>query len=215
MGNKVRELRTSKRISIRQLALQAGISPSYLSRLENGKIKNRVKLTTVEKIAKGLRVPTYVFAQAAGIPEAKEPVPSNVRPYDANDIIQIPVVGTIRCGPNGLAMNDYQGYESVSKDDIVEGENYFWLITAGDSMIGDHIQPDDYALIQRGSDFNNGDICAVIVDGEEGTLKHVTKTRDSIVLTASNSAYPPRVFVGEQMNDIYIAGKLVEIKHKF
>lgn len=82
-------------------------------------------------------------------------------------------------------------------------------------MIGDFIRDGDYALIEKTQSFDNGDICAVIVDGEEGTLKHVTKTRDSIVLTASNSVYPPRVFVGDKMNDIYIAGKLIEIKHKF
>lgn len=215
LGDKVRELRIKNRISIRQLALQANISPSYLSRLENGKIKSRIKLSTIEKIAKGLRVPTYVFAQAAGIPEAKEIISSNFFPYDANNIAQIPVVGTIKCGPDGLAMNDYQGYEAVSKEDINESSEYFWLRTSGDSMTGDFIRDGDYALIEKTQSFDNGDICAVIVDGEEGTLKHVTKTRDSIVLTASNSVYPPRVFVGDKMNDIYIAGKLIEIKHKF
>ena len=212
-GLSIKKIREEKGFSVRQAALQANISSSYWSQVENNK-RNIPKPATLKKMAKGLRIPVQNIYQIAGLPDIYHES-TNIIPYKEGNFISIPVVGMIKCGPDGLAMNDYQGYESASKEDIDDSSDYFWLRTSGDSMIGDFIRDGDYALIKKTQSFDNGDICAVIVDGEEGTLKHVTKTSESIVLTASNSAYPPRVFVGEQMNDIYIAGKLVETKHKF
>lgn len=212
-GLTIKKIREEKGFSVRQAALQANISSSYWSQVENNK-RNIPKPATLEKMARGLRIPVQNIYQIAGLPDISRGSASTI-PYKEGDFISIPVVGTIKCGPDGLAMNDYQGYESTNKEDIDDGSDYFWLRTSGDSMIGDFIRDGDYALIEKTQSFDNGDICAVIVDGEEGTLKHVTKTNDSIVLTASNSVYPPRVFVGNEMNDIYIAGKLIEIKHKF
>ena len=127
----------------------------------------------------------------------------------------MPVVGVIKAGPNGVAMEEHLGTEFTIKDNLDMSFDYFWLKVSGDSMIGDGINDGDYAMIKKTLDFNNGDICAVIVDGEEGTLKHITKSEDTIVLTASNPAYEPRVFIGKEMNKIMIAGKLVQTMRKY
>jgi repressor LexA len=210
LGDFISEAIESRGWSIRKAAMNIGVSPAYLSKLINKKADSNPKPETLDKLASGLNISKEDIYQ-----HTNYHMPENVIPFKADSVVQIPVVGTIKCGPDGLAMNDFQGREFVSKEDLREGNQYFWLITTGDSMIGDYIQDGDYALIKRGNAFENGDICAVIVDGEEGTLKHVTKNKDSIVLSASNPSYPPRVFVGDDMNDIYIAGTLVEIKHKF
>lgn len=212
-GEQLRTLRTKQGLGVNQLALKSGVSASQISRLENGK-KGLPKLETLKKLAQGLHVNENEFIEMVSFQNGNKH-PSNVFPYNHEKVISIPVVGTIKCGPDGLAMYDNNGFESVSKDDLESGEDYFWLITSGDSMIGDHIQAGDYALIQKTQAFENGDICAVIVDGEEGTLKHVNKEDNMITLSASNPNYPPRVFVGEKMNEVYIAGKLIETKHKF
>lgn len=112
-------------------------------------------------------------------------------------------------------MEEHLGTEFTIKDNLDMSFDYFWLKVSGDSMIGDGINDGDYAMIKKTLDFNNGDICAVIVDGEEGTLKHITKSADTIVLTASNPAYEPRVFIGKEMNKIMIAGKLVQTMRKY
>ena len=65
-GRKLKELRNEKGFTVRQLALQAGISNSYLSQVENGK-RSIPKPATLEKIAKGMRVPKEDIFLMAGI----------------------------------------------------------------------------------------------------------------------------------------------------
>ncbi len=218
-GLKIKNIREQKRFSLRQVSQQSKsedfpeISPSYWSLIERGK-RNIPKPDTIKRMARGLRMNPDELLELAGYVVNKT-LPSNIIPVDVNSLIDIPVIGTIKAGPNGLAMQDHLGMEFVNKDDIDMSYDYFWLVVSGDSMTGDGIYDKDYAMIKRTTEFNNGDICAVIVDGEEGTLKHVTKSKDSIVLTASNPSYPPRIFAGSDMNEILIAGRLVQTKRKY
>lgn len=218
-GLKIKNIREQKRFSLRQVSQQSKsedfpeISPSYWSLIERGK-RNIPKPDTIKRMARGLRMNPDELLELAGYVVNKT-LPSNIIPVDVNSLIDIPVIGTIKAGPNGLAMQDHLGMEFVNKDDIDMSYDYFWLVVSGDSMTGDGIYDKDYAMIKRTTEFNNGDICAVIVDGEEGTLKHVTKSNNSIVLTASNPIYPPRIFTGNDMNEILIAGRLVQTKRKY
>lgn len=216
-GIKIKELRTEHRFTVRQVAQQAGISSSFWSLVENGK-RNIPKPITLEKMAHGLREPKEKILGYAGLDTSNNNVIEDmgeITPFDNEETIAIPVVGTIKCGPDGLALSDRTGYEPVQKSEIGDPKDYFWLKTKGDSMIGDGIFDGDSALIRKDVEIENGKIYAVIIDGEEGTLKHVTKKDNSIVLTASNPSYQPRIFVGSDMNEIFIAGRLIQTKRTF
>lgn len=215
LGNYLKELRGSR--SLREISEATGgkVSHSYIGELEKG-ISHRGNAISpspdkLKALASVYSVSYSKLMQLAGY----ETVPDNIIPTSSADFTEVPVVGTIKAGPNGLALENYLGVESVLRKDLGGGHDYFWLVVSGDSMIGDGIHDGDFALIKRTPDFNNGDICAIIVDGEEGTLKHVTQSKDSIVLTASNPAYQPRIFVGDDMNEILVAGRLVETKRKY
>ncbi|UQS83518.1 helix-turn-helix domain-containing protein [Bombilactobacillus thymidiniphilus] len=213
-GIKLKQIRKDKGFSLRQASQQSAfnglgaISPSYWSLVENGE-RNIPKRETLTRFAKGLRISENEILKIAGY------IPDEKTYLDFDSLVAIPIVGSIKAGPNGIAQLDFDGYASVTPSDIDRTFNYYWLKVSGKSMIGDGIYEGDLALIKQTSFFNNGDICAVIVDGEEGTLKHVTKNNDSIVLTASNPEYPPRIFSQSSDINIEIAGKLVEIKRKF
>lgn len=216
-GLKIKELRNEHRFTVRQVAQQAGISSSFWSLVENGK-RSIPKPVTLEKMAHGLREPKEKILRYAGLDIPSNKIIENmgeISPFNVEETVQIPVVGTIKCGPDGLALSDHSGYEIVQKSEIGDPHDYFWLRTKGDSMVGDGIFDGDTALIKKDVEIENGKIYAVIIDGEEGTLKHVTKNKDSIVLTASNSKYQPRIFVGSDMNEIFIAGRLVQTKRNF
>ncbi|WKF70505.1 S24 family peptidase [Pediococcus pentosaceus] len=213
-GTYLKKLREEKGLGLNQLSLKSGVSSSQISRLENGKM-GTPKVSTIKKLAVGLRTDELeLLAKAGYLPETSK-MPKNMKPVDSTKLVSIPVVGTIKAGPNGLALQDFQGTEFVMADDIEKGYEYYWLTVSGDSMIGDGIYDGDYALIKKTVSFNNGDICAIIVDGEEGTLKHINRSDNSIILTGSNPVYPPRLFTGKDMNQIMIGGKLVRTMRKY
>lgn len=54
LGVRIKNLRTSQRLSIRRLALMIGVDYSYLCNIENGKANATIDV--IEKIASGLNV---------------------------------------------------------------------------------------------------------------------------------------------------------------
>jgi len=128
--------------------------------------------------------------------------------------VSIPIIGLVKAGPNGLAYEESLGFETAEEQDI-NGGRYFYLQVKGDSMIGEGIFEGDLALVREQPDVEDGELAVVIVDGEEGTLKRVYKSKGSIVLQAANPNYPPRTFVGSDMERVRIVGRVKLLKRKF
>lgn len=124
---------------------------------------------------------------------------------------KIPIIGTVKCGPNGLAFEDVEGYISI--DDDLTGD-IFALRCKGDSMKFEEIKDGDIAIVRRQDDVECGELAVVIVNGDEGTLKKVRKIEGGIILEAANPDYPSRVFIGEDLNKIKIVGKVLETRRK-
>lgn len=120
----------------------------------------------------------------------------------------IPIVGRVRCGVGGLAYEDLQGSAMA---DVGNPSEYFYLRAEGDSM-APKITDGDLVLIHRQEEVENGELAVVIIDGEEGTLKKFQRKDGAVILQSLNPNYPPRVFIGEEMKNVYIAGKAVELK---
>lgn len=137
----------------------------------------------------------------------------NLIPVTYDDIINVPLIGTVRAGVDGLAYEEFEGFTSFLSDDVESGKEYFALKVKGDSMIGDGINPGDIALIQKDAEFVQGKIYVVIIDNEEATLKHVIKSDEAIILQASNQLYPTKIITGGQK--CYIAGRLTRIKRNY
>ena len=75
VGGFIRDLRRNARISLRQLAQQAGVSNPYLSQIERGLRKPSAEI--LNQIAKGLRISSQALYVQAGLIEDREP-PSDV-----------------------------------------------------------------------------------------------------------------------------------------
>ena len=71
----------------------------------------------------------------------------------------------------------------------------FSLRCHGDSMINARIMDGDLVFIRQQPDVDNGDIAAVLIDGE-ATLKRVYKYENQIILQPENPKYAPMVFPG-------------------
>jgi repressor LexA len=115
----------------------------------------------------------------------------------------VPVIGSIAAGTPILATESHAGY----LDDLQPKPGRFALTVRGDSMIDVGILDGDHAIIQHGGQVNDGDIAAVVVEGE-ATLKRVRHYPDRMELIAENRAYPPRIIPREQLGNVQVVGPL-------
>jgi repressor LexA len=124
---------------------------------------------------------------------------------------QIPILGTVKAGYNAYAYSEDLGteYASVSNPD-----EYFFLTVRGDSM-EPRIKDGDLALVHKQNYLENGDLGVIIYDGDEGTLKKFVRRGNMVILQPFNPDYEAKILQGEDLNNIYIAGKVVETKTKW
>jgi len=134
---------------------------------------------------------------------------------NTEELVNIPIVGTIKCGGGQIAYEDISGFSAYPTADIRSGKEYIALIVKGDSMIGDGINEGDIALIEKDAELIQNKIYAVVLDGEEATLKHVIKTDGAVVLQPSNPRCQARVLTGSELQNLYIFGRLVNTKRNY
>lgn len=125
---------------------------------------------------------------------------------------KIPIIGSVKCGPNGLAFEYLEGYVFI--DDGLTGE-IAAFVCKGESMKDIGISNGDVAIVRRQCTIENGELAVVIINGEEGTLKRVRYHDSVMILEAANPAYPPRIFSGKEMNIVNIFGKVIQVRKNF
>jgi len=110
------------------------------------------------------------------------------------------VLGSIPAGPLTDVVVDGDHKVSNLPDlipDLRPGD--FLLIVNGDSMIEEGLVPGGYVVVRPTAQPEQGDICAVWVDGEGGTLKRVLQTPDGVKLVPANRKYRTMVYPAEQV----------------
>lgn len=193
--------------SINQYALHSKVSPTYISRLLRGLVEKSPGALIIRKLAdKAYNGISYEeLMKAAG--HIEEKLPDNA--IDVGNLVRIPIYGVIRAGEPIYATENIEGYDYVPEHEAKHGD-YFYLRVTGDSMIGSRIHPGDLVYVRKQSDVDNGDI-AVVLNGEDATLKRVFKTDGKIILQPDNPKYQPKVFT---RGDIKILGKVLHVKFK-
>ena len=121
-------------------------------------------------------------------------------------------MGTVRAGYGALAFEEDYGKEYAC---VKDPKNYFFLVVKGDSM-EPRISDGDLALVHRQNTLDNGDLGVLVYGADgEGTLKKYIQRGNSVVLQPFNPAYDEMVIKGEELDHLYIAGKVVETKAKW
>jgi len=125
---------------------------------------------------------------------------------------ELPILGRVAAGEPLLSEQNVEGTFTISRD-WVNGDDAFLLKVQGESMIGAHILPGDYAVVRRQSTAENGDIVVALVN-DEATIKRVLLKKDVIVLQPENPSMPPiQVRRGEKT--FQIIGKVIGILRRF
>ena len=124
----------------------------------------------------------------------------------------IPVIGTVRAGYGALAFEEDYGTEYAR---VKDPQNYFYLVVKGDSM-EPRISDGDLALVHRQSTLDSGDLGVIVYGDEgEGTPTKYIQRGNAVVLHPFNTNYEDKIIRGEELNQLYIAGKVVETKTKW
>lgn len=135
-----------------------------------------------------------------------KPMPNNVVPILSS--VKIPVLGDIACGDPITAEENIQGYREEVADTLPTG-NLFYLHCKGDSM-APTIPNGAYVLIRQQPDVEDGEIAAVLVNGDtEATLKRIKRQGSLVMLMPDNQLYDPYVVTPD--NPARILGKALKM----
>lgn len=201
-SSRLRQLRQERQLSQQALAQRLGLSKSSVNMYERG--EREPGLETLELIADTFNVDMDYLLGKSDCPnrDPQYPLPPGLTPLPPME--RIPLVGTIACGAPILAQEHIEDY--VQSPANIHAQ--FALTCKGDSMINARIFDGDIVYIRQQPQVGNGEIAAVLIDGE-ATLKRVRLYDDHIRLEPENPLYRPLVFWGEEMNQVRILGKAV------
>lgn len=158
----------------------------------------------------------YFDIRKSDLVEDKEKNIQNLVPLSDLQQTEIPVLGKVKAGYDYLANENVIGHVFLDFKPT-DPENYYALQVTGDSM-EPLFSEGDIAIVHKQDDFESGNTCIVLVNGDEATVKKVIKKDDGIDLIAMNPYYPVRHFTKDEMNTtpVKIIGKVVEArKRKF
>lgn len=205
-AHRLREGLALRNLQQKDLSDRTGIPKSALSQYCGGSFVPKQNRTAL--IAEALDV-NEAWLMGYDVPmERQQPastsesiIPPGFSPMP--EMKKVPRLGRIACGEPILAEENIEDYDDVPA--YVKAD--FTLVCKGDSMINARIYDGDIVCIRKQENVENGEIAAVLVDGDTATLKRVRLFPDHIVLEPENPTYRPLTFWEEDMNKVHIIGK--------
>ena len=204
LGKYLKDIREGLGYSTHDVNKLCEISQSYISLMENG--KRRPSPIILKKLASAYFLDYIDLYEKAGYIDLAEYEKSDqlkkigAIPLSEIATTKIPVLGTVKAGYNYLAQENIVDYIAF-KVDGTDKENYYALNIVGDSM-EPLFDNGDTVIVHKQDDFENGDNCVVLINGEEATVKKVYKGNTGLELKAINPYYPPRIFTKEEIKSL-------------
>ena len=196
--NKAILLRNIKPI---ELSEKTGIDKSKISSYMSGRYK--AKQDGVYLLAKALDVnEAWLMGLDVPMERIKDDIFQKIGAIPLSEIetTKIPVLGKVKAGYDYLAQENIIEYIFFNIDGS-DKENYYALYVTGNSM-EPLFDDGDIVIVHKQDNFNNGENCVVLINGDEATIKKVYKGTTGIKLQAVNPYYPPRIFTEEEIRDL-------------
>ena len=207
IAENIKKIRLEHGLSQAELGKIAGVSDKAVSTWELGtKIP---RMGAVEKMANYFVIPKIAIVDDAPAATTSRPIPPGFQPMPEMD--WVPLVGRIACGTPITAEENVEQMVCVPS----RWHSTFTLTCKGDSM-EPRIHDGDLALVHKQDTLENGDLGVLIYGDEgEGTLKRYLQRGNCVVLQPFNPTYKEMVIKGEDLNNLHIAGRVVETKAKW
>jgi len=205
----LREIRKSRHLTQMQVADFLGIKHQTISAWEKGKAKPNNKT-----------IPRLAEIYGCSVEEIMTGAPPKARiEYVHTDrskqFMRIPVLGRIPAGIPFEAITDIEDYEDIPLADTVPGSTYFGLRIKGDSMEPEY-RNNDIIILRQQNTCENGEDCAVMINGDDATFKRIKISDKGITLMPLNPKYDPIFYSRKEAIDlpVRIIGVVLEIRRK-
>ncbi|MDD6251758.1 MAG: transcriptional repressor LexA [Oscillospiraceae bacterium] len=131
-----------------------------------------------------------------------------IRLPGAEKTASVPVMGRVTAGMPILAVEDVEGYVTVSET-FRRGRELFALRVVGESMINAGILDGDTVIVHRTPTAENGEIVVALV-GEEATVKRFYKEKGHFRLQPENDSFEPII-----VDEVVLLGKVIALFRNF
>lgn len=224
-ADRLKALRNMHHLTQDELSKITGVSRSAIGMYESG--KRKPDYNQVEVFADFFNVDfNYILGQSDKttviLPSTERfkgnPTPNpNVLKSSADiPVYKIPVLGKVVAGIPLDAIENITDYIRVTNPAAADG-SYYALHITGASMEPE-MKDGDLVIVHKQGYFDNGDICIVLVNGNEATVKKVQKSDQGITLIGFNAiVYPPHFYDAKEVEDlpVKIIGKVEEVRRKY
>ena len=190
---KLKELRKAAGYTQQKLADKMGVSRTTVTMWESG---TDCGMENAQRLAKLFDVPVDALISSA--------------PHVSPGAVRVPVYGTIPAGVPMEAIEDIIDYEEIPQEWTRGGREFFGLRIKGDSMYPRY-EDGDVIIFKRQDTCENGQDCAVMVNGDDATFKRVKLSDRAVVLVSLNPNYEPMIYAP---NDVRIIGVVYELRRK-
>ena len=126
-----------------------------------------------------------------GFLEKEENKPRSIDTTKKEELIKIPIIGTIVAGQPIEAIETLDSTIAISKREIVPTEKHYVLRVKGNSMINEGIFDGDMVVIRKQDTADDGQTVVAIIDDSEATLKKFYKEKSRIRLQPANQNMLP------------------------
>ena len=130
--------------------------------------------------------------------------------HPGQEIIEVPIVGTITAGTPILAVENVEDTFPIPASYVNSSGSVFMLTVKGESMIEAGIFDKDLVLVRQQPTADNGDIIVALIDGDYATVKTFYKENGHIRLQPENSSMSPII-----VSDCAVLGKVIGLFRKF
>lgn len=192
-------------LTLEDIGSAVGVSKGTVQRWEAGIIKN-LRRDKIAKLSKVLKMsPIDLMGWDEELDE-KYPAPNII---DDDEVVTFPVLGCIAAGYEEIAVEDWSGGVIDIPKKYLKGRSkndFFVLKVHGNSMYPLYHEKDKVLILKQNYIEKNGDIGAVIYDGECATLKRIDVYDEAVKLSPVNPEYQPKELNGADLETYHILG---------